>query len=315
MFERYTEKARRTIFFARYETSQFGGACIETEHLLLGLLREDKALANQFLGTHAKIEAIRHSIEQRTQKGPKTLTSVELPLSDECKRALAYGAEQWERMNEKYIGTPHLLLGILREEKSFAALLLREQGLSLKAVRDHVRRSELRASDATDRLREWLDERQARGGIWIVEHGSIGTGRPDFAIFAGDPPEENETDQDITSGEQIESEEPPPVPFLCIEMVRDQAFSELRKRSESYMAGGVAEVWLLDPDSKSAYTVSKAEGLREFKGEVLQIAHPRSQWTCGKSLTKAIGPAHGPSWPHCQAVTYPRGRCRPLRCS
>ena len=58
MFERYTEKARRVIFFARYEASQFGSPYIETEHLLLGLLREDKALANRFLRSHAAIESI-----------------------------------------------------------------------------------------------------------------------------------------------------------------------------------------------------------------------------------------------------------------
>ena len=55
MFERYTEKARRVIFFARYEASQFGSPYIETEHLLLGLLREDKALANRFLRSHAAV--------------------------------------------------------------------------------------------------------------------------------------------------------------------------------------------------------------------------------------------------------------------
>ncbi len=58
MFERYTEKARRVIFFARYEASQFGSPYIETEHLLLGLLREDKALTNRFLRSHASVEYI-----------------------------------------------------------------------------------------------------------------------------------------------------------------------------------------------------------------------------------------------------------------
>jgi ATP-dependent Clp protease ATP-binding subunit ClpC len=62
MFERYTEKARRVIFFARYEASQFGSPYIETEHLLLGLLREDKALTNRFLRSHASVESIRKQI-------------------------------------------------------------------------------------------------------------------------------------------------------------------------------------------------------------------------------------------------------------
>ena len=66
MFERYTEKARRVIFFARYEASQFGSPCIETEHLLLGLLREDKALAARFLRSSTSVESIRKQIEAHT---------------------------------------------------------------------------------------------------------------------------------------------------------------------------------------------------------------------------------------------------------
>ena len=82
MFERYTEKARRVIFFARYEASQFGSSYIETEHLLLGLFREDKGLANQFLASHAKLEDIRRSITQRSQTSPRVATSVDLPGTD-----------------------------------------------------------------------------------------------------------------------------------------------------------------------------------------------------------------------------------------
>ncbi len=94
MFERYTEKARRVIFFARYEASQFGSPYIETEHLLLGLLREDKALSNRFLRSHASVESIRKQIEAHTTIREKVSTSVDLPLSNECKRVLAYAAEE-----------------------------------------------------------------------------------------------------------------------------------------------------------------------------------------------------------------------------
>src|SRR5579871_5084687 len=94
MFEKYTEKARRVIFFARYEASQFGSSYIETEHLLLGLLREDKALTNRFLRSHTSIESIRKQIEGRTTIREKVSTSVDLPLSQECKRVLAYAAEE-----------------------------------------------------------------------------------------------------------------------------------------------------------------------------------------------------------------------------
>ncbi len=142
MFERYTEKARRVIFFARYEASQFGSPYIETEHLLLGLLREDKALTNRFLRTHASIESIRKQIEGHTTIREKVSTSVDLPLSHECKRVLAFAAEEAERLSHKHIGTEHLLLGLLREEKCFAAEILRERGLRLSTIREELLRTQ-----------------------------------------------------------------------------------------------------------------------------------------------------------------------------
>src|SRR5213596_2188880 len=141
MFERYTEKARRVIFFARYEASQFGSPYIETEHLLLGLLREDKALTNRFLRSHASVESIRKQIEAHTTIREKVSTSVDLPLSNECKRVLAYAAEEAERLSHKHIGTEHLLLGLLREEKCFAAEILHERGLRLSTIREELARS------------------------------------------------------------------------------------------------------------------------------------------------------------------------------
>jgi len=138
MFERYTEKARRVIFFARYEAAQFGSPYIETEHLLLGLLREDKALTNRFLRSHTVTESIRKQIEGHTTIREKTSTSVDLPLSSESKRVLAYGAEEAERLGHKHIGTEHLFLGLLREEKCFAAEILREREIRLETARQQI---------------------------------------------------------------------------------------------------------------------------------------------------------------------------------
>jgi hypothetical protein len=138
MFERYTEKARRTIFFGRYEASQFGSPNIESEHLLLGLLREDKRLANQFLRSHASVESIRGQIEAHTTLRQSVPTSVDLPFSNECKRILAYAAEEAFRFEHKHIGTEHILLGTLREKDCFAARLLRERGVELELVRKEI---------------------------------------------------------------------------------------------------------------------------------------------------------------------------------
>ena len=142
MFERYTEKARRVIFFARYEASQFGAPAIEPEHLLLGLMREDKTLTARFLArAQASLEAIRKEIEGRAPLREKISTSVELPLAPETKRVLAYAHEESDRLQHRHIGTEHLLLGLLREERSMAAEILYERGLRLAAVRDEVARA------------------------------------------------------------------------------------------------------------------------------------------------------------------------------
>ena len=139
MFEKYTEKARRVIFFARYETSQLGARRIEAEHVLLGLLREDKALSSRFFPhAEAALEQIRKQIEGRTVARDKVSTSVELPLSDEAKRVLTYAAEEADRLMCNYIGTEHILLGLLREENSLAAEILYENGLRLSRVREEL---------------------------------------------------------------------------------------------------------------------------------------------------------------------------------
>ena len=138
MFERYTEKARRVIFFARYEASQFGSPYVETEHLLLGLLREDKRIVQLFFGSHVFVEEIRKKVGQHTVIREKVSTSVDLPLSNEGKRVLAYAAEEAERLGHKHIGTEHLLLGLMREKEGFAAHLLNEHGLDLEDARKRV---------------------------------------------------------------------------------------------------------------------------------------------------------------------------------
>ncbi len=139
MFERYTERARRVLFFARYEASQLGSISIETEHLLLGLIREGKGLTSRiFARSHLSIENIRKEIEGRTVFREKVSTSVEIPFSAETKRVLQFAAEEADRLLHNYIGTEHLLLGILREERSVASTVLSEKGMRLKAVREDI---------------------------------------------------------------------------------------------------------------------------------------------------------------------------------
>lgn len=139
MFERYTEKARRTTFFARYEASQFGSPYIESEHLLLGILREDRALTNQFLRSRESAESIREEIAAHLVVREKLSTSVDLPLSHECKRILAYAMEEADKLSHQFIGTGHLFLGVLREPDCAASKLLVVRGISLEMAREAIK--------------------------------------------------------------------------------------------------------------------------------------------------------------------------------
>jgi uncharacterized protein YbbC (DUF1343 family) len=137
MFERYTEGARRVIFLARYESSRVGAQAIEPEHLLLGVAREDKSLLRQFLPNgKGGIELLRSQIERRLPMRERIPTSVELPLAPESKRVLHYAHEESDRLQDRHIGTEHLLLGLMREERSTAAQVLDELGVRLDAVRE-----------------------------------------------------------------------------------------------------------------------------------------------------------------------------------
>ena len=136
MFERYTEHARRVIFFGRYEASQFGSDGIEPEHLLLALYRDDASLMNRFVpGSQV---AVRQQIERENPPRPRVSTNADLPLSHPAKRVLAYGAEEAERMHHSHIGAEHLLLGLLREP-SLAARILESMGVTLETAREQIK--------------------------------------------------------------------------------------------------------------------------------------------------------------------------------
>jgi ATP-dependent Clp protease ATP-binding subunit ClpA len=141
MFEKYTEKARRVIFFARYEASQFGAKAIEPEHILLGILREDKGLVLRFFPkSRNALFSVRKDIEARVGVKEKVSTSVDLPLSPPAKHVLSYSQAESERLEHRYIGTEHLLLGLLCEEQSIAFEILSERGLRLERIREELGR-------------------------------------------------------------------------------------------------------------------------------------------------------------------------------
>jgi hypothetical protein len=124
MFERYTESARRSVFFARYEASSFGSREIDSEHFVLALCRE--TALNQAL----RADAIRAAIQARTGIREKTPTSVDLPLTSELKRVLNRGAEIAGELNSREISCLHLALALHREADSPGGRLLRQHGVT-----------------------------------------------------------------------------------------------------------------------------------------------------------------------------------------
>src|SRR5260370_19994704 len=265
MFERYTEKARRVIFFARYEASQFGSPYIETEHLLLGLLREDKALANRFLRSHAAIESIRKQIEAHTTIREKVSTSVDLPLSHECKRVLAYGAEEAGRLNHKHIGTEHLLLGLLREEKCFAANILHDRGLRLTQVREELARANTTPAGLSGRGKSL----QAALVTYLESLSN------ELGILAAGPRIYVRLDR-----------LPATPPFLCVEMLSPyERLRDVRQRVDELLAMGLRYVWLLDPATRDVYVVTPETGLQEFKGTILRTENPVLELPLNKVFT------------------------------
>ena len=148
MFERYTESARRVLFFARLEASELGGRAITADHLLLGLTREAKGVVCEvFAVSHASLKGIRQTVASR-QSGVKPGTAVELPFGNDAKHVLEFAAEEADRLRHPYIGTEHLLLGLLREEGSPAAATLAAHGLRVDEVRAAVARLSAPTEDA-----------------------------------------------------------------------------------------------------------------------------------------------------------------------
>ena len=162
MFEEFTEKARRIMFFARYEASQLGSEYVEPEHLLLGLMREDKALSAKFIGTYTEIESIRKQIVDATYRAETFSTSVDLPLSQASKSVLALAGKERVRLDASNLGMEHLFLGLLQQE-GLATRLLRERNVSVESVRDEFGKT---APSAPDQERRPFRLAEEESGMW-----------------------------------------------------------------------------------------------------------------------------------------------------
>jgi ATP-dependent Clp protease ATP-binding subunit ClpC len=153
MFEKYTETARRVIFFARYEASQYGASYIEAPHLLLGLLREGQDVFNAIMepasGGASQLAAALRAMQPKAEQ--EVSTSVDLPLSHACNKALAHAAREAANLSSPLIDIPHLLLGLLlvmQDENSAEFSELQSRGVTVDAVRRYPGRSRPEAAAA-----------------------------------------------------------------------------------------------------------------------------------------------------------------------
>jgi ATP-dependent Clp protease ATP-binding subunit ClpC len=155
MVELCDEAARRALFFARFESARLGAPSIETEHLLLALIREPRGHTKNLL-LRLPLSDVRGALERR--RSARRGTSVDTPFSAGANQVLSYAFDEADRLGYRHVSPEHLLLGILREKDSLAATVLARHGIQLENAREQVRESYATAARAHQSpIQEQLD--------------------------------------------------------------------------------------------------------------------------------------------------------------
>jgi ATP-dependent Clp protease ATP-binding subunit ClpC len=139
MFERFTDRARKVMALANQEAQRFNHEYIGTEHILLGLVKEGSGVgANVLKNLSVDLRKVRLEVEKLVHSGPDMVTMGKLPQTPRAKKVIEYAIEEARNLNHNYVGTEHLLLGLLREHDGVAAQVLMNLGLKLEEVREEV---------------------------------------------------------------------------------------------------------------------------------------------------------------------------------
>ncbi len=139
MFSRFTERARKVIILAKEEAKRFNHDYIGTEHILLGLIKEGEGVAAAVLqNLGLSLETIRLEVEKLVQPGPPTVVSGDIPFTPKAKKVIELATDEARNLGHNYIGTEHLLLGLIREGEGVANQVLTNLGLDLNKVRQEV---------------------------------------------------------------------------------------------------------------------------------------------------------------------------------
>src|SRR6202521_6191591 len=139
MFERFTDRARKVMALANQEAQRFNHEYIGTEHILLGLVKEGSGVgANVLKNLDVDLRKVRLEVERLVKSGPDMVTMGKLPQTPRAKKVIEYAMEEARNLNHNYVGTEHILLGLLREQEGVAAQVLMNLGLKLEEVREEV---------------------------------------------------------------------------------------------------------------------------------------------------------------------------------
>src|ERR1041385_7749137 len=139
MFERFTDRARKVMALANQEAQRFNHEYIGTEHILLGLVKEGSGVgANVLKNLDVDLRKVRLEVEKLVKSGPDMVTMGKLPQTPRAKKVIEYAIEEARNLGHNYVGTEHLLLGLLREKDGVAAQVLMNLGLKLEEVREEV---------------------------------------------------------------------------------------------------------------------------------------------------------------------------------
>jgi len=139
MFERFTDRARKAMALANQEAQRFNHEYIGTEHILLGLVKEGSGVgANVLKNLGVDLNKVRQEVSKLVKSGPDMVATGKLPQTPRAKKVIEYSIEEARSLNHTYIGTEHLLLGILREQDGVAAQVLMNLGLNIDDVREEV---------------------------------------------------------------------------------------------------------------------------------------------------------------------------------
>ena len=296
MFERFTDRARRVVVLAQEEAARLGHSYIGTEHILLGLLSEREGVGGEALRSLGlSLEVARHEVEEMTGTG-QSAASGHVPFTPRAKKVLELSLREALQLGHSYIGTEHILLGLVREAQGVAAQVMVKRGVGLVSVREHV------ADLAAQRPAGEPPPGERVGGI------SARTGRP-FAVAAvyphGRPAATLELLRVVPIAQTVDVEESVRLVLLSLEIW--SGWLDLRMAAVGRAPGQLADRplpygnWTLSDDRGTAYQRVGTSAGGDDQMHVYQVSFSPTPPAEAKTLTLTL-PGEGDGRDEIQVV-------------